>query len=571
MNRFKLTRSLAYLFGGLTVHILHVVQHSHDDKNYLRTQSEDANDRCSSARKFYDAFEPMKTDKIFRHGYHWFYGPKFSEYKSKPGLRILEIGARSGNSAAGWTKYFDDAYVDMMTYGGAENDLTWEPLECKLGDCSKIERFEGDQSDTDFLDTVMKQRSDGWDIIVDDASHVPAHNIITFEHLWKNLKPGGLYVIEDVETSYYTEGEVYKYKFEAGMLAPPQQNVLKRFQQYADVINRGYFPKDVSDYSLFEGDHDIEEIGYARNIVYIRKANSCCQFGESDVVNCCQIDGNDVLNYPKEPANLPGKSSISASVIAAKKMFEEGSKYLDQWRTAPSFQKNLDDSPMHYYNGINDDLEDDNHYYYDGRTSHTVGQTPTDANINMHSSVSIQSPGMASDNYSRGFGGANEELQPGMSNFDSSTRGVQDNPLANMDQVRTDSNNLQAPEKVQATVIQTNDNFGEFANVNEQKQSGMRAFDTAPGIRKDAPIPRAGQIPLARNGMQEPKSMQFSNILSVNDFGGVSVSAKQLQSNKIKAPDSVQSKIITSENAHHGYRRMKYQSTKTKPRKNLHL
>merc|ERR1719510_2493776 len=35
----------------------------------------------------------------------------------------------------------------------------------------------------------------------DDGSHYPGHQIISFQQLWPKLRPGGLYVIEDIETS----------------------------------------------------------------------------------------------------------------------------------------------------------------------------------------------------------------------------------------------------------------------------------------------------------------------------------------------------------------------------------
>lgn len=276
-------------------------------------------------------------------------------FRTKPDLKILEIGAKEGRSTAGWTKYFSDASVDVITYGGAKNNLAFNRIECKLGDCSKVTRFEGDQSDTDFLDSVLKQRQSGWDIIIDDASvseglmvskilricnhlislfwvfaffqHVPAHNIITFEHLWKNVRPGGLYVVEDIETSYYPKGEVYGYNFEAGMLAPSEQNAMIRFQKYADVMNRGYFPANVKDFSLLEGDHLIEEVGYSRNIIYVQKAASC------------SIANRTSLDYPQGPVPLPGKETITESVEEAKKLFMKGTKYLENWYTAPSVRK----------------------------------------------------------------------------------------------------------------------------------------------------------------------------------------------------------------------------------------
>ena len=187
-----------YILGGITVHVFHILltmSACSDTVNYLTPISAgnmgvpistidpcpnvsagkideptSTIDRCSGAQEFFDVMNTTGTDKISRHGYHWFYGPHFSQYKSKRGLNVLEIGAKEGRSAAGWTKYFDDSKIDMITYGGANNDLNFTQKECELGDCSKVELFEGDQSDTDFLDTVLEKRKDGWDIIIDDAS-----------------------------------------------------------------------------------------------------------------------------------------------------------------------------------------------------------------------------------------------------------------------------------------------------------------------------------------------------------------------------------------------------------------
>ena len=45
-----------------------------------------------------------------------------------------------------------------------------------------------------------------WDIIIDDGSHVPYHQVFSFFCLWKAVVPGGLYVIEDLETNYWLPG-----------------------------------------------------------------------------------------------------------------------------------------------------------------------------------------------------------------------------------------------------------------------------------------------------------------------------------------------------------------------------
>ena len=129
--------------------------------------------RCQHVQNFQSVMHPMGTDKTSIHGYQWFYGPAFAPYRHLANLRVLEIGAREGRSVAGWTNYFANVQVDIMTYGGKEDNLQFTRMECELGDCSKVERFYGDQSDTDFLESVITKRPDGWDIIIDDASVSP--------------------------------------------------------------------------------------------------------------------------------------------------------------------------------------------------------------------------------------------------------------------------------------------------------------------------------------------------------------------------------------------------------------
>jgi hypothetical protein len=69
----------------------------------------------------------------------------------------------------------------------------------------RVQIFEGSQADTEFLSRVAEQTAPGgFDIIIDDASHVGELTKIAFWHLFdKYLKPGGIYVIEDWGTGYW--------------------------------------------------------------------------------------------------------------------------------------------------------------------------------------------------------------------------------------------------------------------------------------------------------------------------------------------------------------------------------
>jgi hypothetical protein len=69
----------------------------------------------------------------------------------------------------------------------------------------RIHIFDGSQADPRFLSQVAHNIApEGFDIIIDDASHVGELTKISFWHLFDNhLKPNGIYVIEDWITGYW--------------------------------------------------------------------------------------------------------------------------------------------------------------------------------------------------------------------------------------------------------------------------------------------------------------------------------------------------------------------------------
>ena len=62
--------------------------------------------------------------------------------------------------------------------------------------------FIGSQSDEAFLKGTVLQAVPQWSIIVDDGGHGQEHQRVSFLHLFPALTSGGIYVIEDLLTSY---------------------------------------------------------------------------------------------------------------------------------------------------------------------------------------------------------------------------------------------------------------------------------------------------------------------------------------------------------------------------------
>lgn len=110
---------------------------------------------------------------------------------------LLELGIYKGGSLLLWNDYFPSG-----TIVGVDVVL---PKEFKATDRIKI--FEGSQTDPQFLSRMANEVApSGFDIIIDDASHLGEWTRIAFWHLFDNhLKPGGLYVIEDWGTGYWDD------------------------------------------------------------------------------------------------------------------------------------------------------------------------------------------------------------------------------------------------------------------------------------------------------------------------------------------------------------------------------
>jgi hypothetical protein len=107
---------------------------------------------------------------------------------------ILEIGVQHGGSLLLWDNYFEGK---ATIYG---MDIL---PECKKFEGGNIRIFIGDQSDEAFLADVVRQIGKV-DIIIDDGSHIPAHQIASFEALfYQALAEDGVYICEDCHTSYW--------------------------------------------------------------------------------------------------------------------------------------------------------------------------------------------------------------------------------------------------------------------------------------------------------------------------------------------------------------------------------
>ena len=58
--------------------------------------------------------------------------------------------------------------------------------------------FVGDQSNKEFLESVVSKTGGNFDIIIDDGGHLYHQILPSFEVLWKHVNKGGYYIVEDL-------------------------------------------------------------------------------------------------------------------------------------------------------------------------------------------------------------------------------------------------------------------------------------------------------------------------------------------------------------------------------------
>lgn len=111
-------------------------------------------------------------------------------------VRMLEIGVSKGGSLKLWRDYFGP---DAILFG-IDIDPACAAFDGEGGNRVRI----GSQADPAFLKAVAAEMG-GIDIVLDDGSHIAAHQRASFDVLFPLLREGGIYMVEDLHTAYWRE------------------------------------------------------------------------------------------------------------------------------------------------------------------------------------------------------------------------------------------------------------------------------------------------------------------------------------------------------------------------------
>lgn len=144
------------------------------------------------------------SDKGYvRHNYTAIYAKLFAGWRDKP-IRIFELGLGTNNPALissmgemgmpgaslrGWRELFPKAQI----YGAdIDRDILFK--------AERIETYFCDQLDAEAIRNLWAQPAlqGGMDILIDDGLHTFDGNVTFLNGSLQNLRPGGIYIVEDI-------------------------------------------------------------------------------------------------------------------------------------------------------------------------------------------------------------------------------------------------------------------------------------------------------------------------------------------------------------------------------------
>ena len=173
-----------------------------------------------------------KTDKWGSHFYTQYYQKHFSKFKYKK-VKVLEIGVGGykkpqggGQSLRMWKRYFPFGRIFSI-----------DIYDKSFLEERRVKIFQGSQVDRAFMNNVIKNIGE-LDIVIDDGSHHNEHVSETFKIVFPFLKDGGIYVVEDTQTSYWPD-----FGGDKDNLNNPN-TTMNYFKRLTDGINYKEFAKE---------------------------------------------------------------------------------------------------------------------------------------------------------------------------------------------------------------------------------------------------------------------------------------------------------------------------------------
>ena len=194
--------------------------------------------------------KPSKQEdrKIIAHGYAKIYEKYLKEHKDK-NLNIIELGSFYGNASAAFYFYFKNSQI----YSADINP------DMYLYRSKRLKNFFTDTSSRASIEKNILSRNIKFDLIIEDASHMLKDQIISLFILFKNLRSGGFFIVEEIDFPEKRED------MRVGQEFPDLKTILKKIvnkenfnSKYINENEKNYFLENFDTIKFYTG--NINEI-----------------------------------------------------------------------------------------------------------------------------------------------------------------------------------------------------------------------------------------------------------------------------------------------------------------------
>jgi len=215
------------------------------------------------------------------------YHRHFSKFRGKP-VTFVEVGVQSGGSALMWRWYFGEHF----RYIGVDINPNVKKFE---SDWATI--VIGDQSSETFWEEFKTKFPEKVDIFLDDGGHTMEQQIVTISSMYTHVKHGGVYVCEDLATSYEVEfGGTPDFQ-----MCPVKSGTAVGFaKSFVDLVNANFIDTERLDIASGQIAKTLDSVHFYNQLFVLEKSH-----GEARAPVTRHIFGKKIPYYSKPPFDPP--------------------------------------------------------------------------------------------------------------------------------------------------------------------------------------------------------------------------------------------------------------------------
>ena len=194
------------------------------------------------------------------HGFSKLYAQHLDHLKNK-NIKILEIGSFAGASAAAFSKYFTKSNIycfDVNISNFIYSSKNIHVYGLNINNENEVKKI--------LKNIALETNSNFFDIIIDDGSHYLSDILFSLKNLFRYVKKGGVYIIEDFKHPNYYE---YNRNIKHILVDQVLENLQKKILFNSNVISndvQSYLQKNIGKIDIYRGNLKDSDICFIEKI-----------------------------------------------------------------------------------------------------------------------------------------------------------------------------------------------------------------------------------------------------------------------------------------------------------------